>query len=98
MLSGSDLQTASDVWGWAMAALELISGLPPYHQHNQSNVTVVDITPNMPPLRAEHPDFEKYALKPNRVWVLLERCWRTKPKDRPTIDEVVLELKEMAMN
>ncbi|KAG8722698.1 hypothetical protein FRC09_005829 [Ceratobasidium sp. 395] len=89
------LQTPSDVWGWAMAALELISGLPPYYQNKQPHTVMLDIRMNKRPQRAKHADFEKYALKPDEMWALLERCWAIEPADRPTIDEVVIELKKM---
>ncbi|KAG8722693.1 hypothetical protein FRC09_005824 [Ceratobasidium sp. 395] len=90
------LQTPSDVWGWAMAALELISGLPPYYQNKQPHTVMLDIRLNNRPLRAKHADFEKYALKPDEMWALLEKCWEIEPEHRPTIGEVVIELKKMA--
>ncbi|KAG8721190.1 hypothetical protein FRC09_008285 [Ceratobasidium sp. 395] len=89
------LQTPSDVWGWAMAALELISGRPPYYQNKQPHTVMLDIRMNKRPQRAKHADFEKYALKPDDMWILLERCWAIEPEDRPTMDEVVVELKKM---
>jgi hypothetical protein len=44
------------------------------------------------PTRSQYPDFERYALQPNEMWSLLEKCWATVPKERPTIDEVIKEL------
>ncbi|KAG8723591.1 hypothetical protein FRC09_002683 [Ceratobasidium sp. 395] len=88
-------ETPSDVWGWAMAALELISGLPPYHQNKQPDTVMLDIQTKKRPLRAEHACFEMYALKPDEMWALLERCWAHEPEDRPAIDEVVAELTKM---
>ncbi|KAG8722695.1 hypothetical protein FRC09_005826 [Ceratobasidium sp. 395] len=90
-----DLQTPSDVWDWAMTALELISGLPPYYQREQPHTVMLDIRLNKRPLRAKHADFEKYALKPDEMWALLEKCWAIEPEDRPTIGEVIIELKKM---
>ncbi|KAG8683371.1 hypothetical protein FRC08_014323 [Ceratobasidium sp. 394] len=88
-------QRPSDVWGWAMTALELISGLPEYHQNGQPNVIAPDIQMNKEPARADHVDFEDYALKPDEMWALLERCWEFEPGKRPTIDEVLIDLKRM---
>ncbi|KAG8794894.1 hypothetical protein FRC12_020531 [Ceratobasidium sp. 428] len=93
--NSSVLKTSSDVWGWAMAALELISGLPPYHQNKQPDTVMLDIQTKKRPLRAEHAYFEMYALKPDEMWVLLERCWAYEPEDRPAIAEVVTELTKM---
>ncbi|KAG8739710.1 hypothetical protein FRC10_005252 [Ceratobasidium sp. 414] len=89
------LQTASDVWGWAMVALELISGRPPYYQTRQSHTVMLDIRLNKRPIRAKHADFEQYALKPDEMWALLERCWEFEPEKRPTIDEVLVVLEKM---
>ncbi|KAG8691037.1 hypothetical protein FRC09_011747 [Ceratobasidium sp. 395] len=89
------LQTPSDVWGWAMTALELISGLPPYYQSKQLYTIMLDIHQGKRPLRAKHADFEKYALKPDDMWALLDRCWVIEPNDRPTMSEVIAELKKI---
>ncbi|KAG8726675.1 hypothetical protein FRC12_023186 [Ceratobasidium sp. 428] len=59
---------------------------------------MLDICLNKRPLRADHADFEKYALKPDEVWALLEKCWAIEPEDRPTIGEVVIELEKMTRN
>ncbi|QRV97875.1 Serine/threonine-protein kinase [Ceratobasidium sp. AG-Ba] len=90
------LQTPSDVWGWAMTALELISGQAPYYHNKQTHTIILDIRLNKRPQRAKYADFDKYALKPDEMWALLEKCWATEPEDRPTIDEVLIALKKMA--
>ncbi|KAG9123001.1 hypothetical protein FRC07_000366 [Ceratobasidium sp. 392] len=89
------LQTPSDIWGWAMAALELISGLPPYHEHKQAHSVMLDIGRNKRPVRAKYADFEQYALRPDEMWALLERCWEIEPQKRPTIDEAIVELERI---
>ncbi|KAG8722694.1 hypothetical protein FRC09_005825 [Ceratobasidium sp. 395] len=89
------LQTPSDVWSWGMTVLELISGQRPYHQHKHTHLAMLNIQKRKRPLRANYADFEKYALKPDEMWALLERCWAYEPRDRPTIDEVLVELTKM---
>ncbi|KAG9075098.1 hypothetical protein FRC06_010267, partial [Ceratobasidium sp. 370] len=89
------IRAPSDVWGWAMTALELISGLPPYYQNKQPNTIVLDIQKIKRPVRTEHAEFENYALKPDEMWALLERCWEFAPEKRPTIDEVLVDLKRI---
>ncbi|QRV97877.1 Serine/threonine-protein kinase [Ceratobasidium sp. AG-Ba] len=97
MLSGDQptLQTPSDVWSWAMAALELISGRIPYHRVTQPWEVMLKIHSKTLPVRADYPDFEKYALQPDGMWALLEKCWATEPKERPTIDGVLADLRKM---
>ncbi|QRW12411.1 Serine/threonine-protein kinase [Ceratobasidium sp. AG-Ba] len=97
-----ELQTPSDVWSWAMTALEararfIISGQIPYYHNKQTHTIILDIRLCKIPQRSRYPDFEKYALKPDQMWALLERCWASEPSQRPIIDEVVIALKKMAM-
>ncbi|KAG9121892.1 hypothetical protein FRC07_001961 [Ceratobasidium sp. 392] len=87
--------TPSDVWGWAMAALELISGLPPYYRSKSLHTIMPQILMSKRSLRSKYADFEKYALRPDKMWELLDRCWAVEPKDRPTIDEVLVDLEKM---
>ncbi|KAL5638190.1 hypothetical protein ACGC1H_005030 [Rhizoctonia solani] len=89
------LETPCDVWGWAMAALEIVSGSIPYHTHKQAMTIILQIGRG-PPRREHHPKFEEYAYRPDEMWELLQKCWAMEPNDRPTIDEVVLRLKQIA--
>ncbi|KAG9089637.1 hypothetical protein FS749_001185 [Ceratobasidium sp. UAMH 11750] len=89
------LRTESDVWGWAMAALELLSGQIPYQEHKKSHSVMFDIRGNKRPIRAKYTDFERYALKPDEMWALLEKCWEFEPEQRPTIDKVLVDLKRI---
>ncbi|KAF8678650.1 kinase-like protein [Rhizoctonia solani] len=89
------LETPCDVWGWAMAALEIISGSIPYHTHKQAMTIILQISKG-PPRREHHAKFEEYAYRPDEMWALLEKCWAMEPSERPSIDEVLVELKRIA--
>ncbi|CAE6477552.1 unnamed protein product [Rhizoctonia solani] len=89
------LATPCDIWGWAMTALEIVSGSIPYHNHRQV-MTIMMKVMDGPPKRQDYPEFNKYAHRPDEMWNLLERCWEKHPGDRPDIDEVVSELKTIA--
>ncbi|CAE7078559.1 unnamed protein product [Rhizoctonia solani] len=89
------LETPCDIWGWAMAALEIVSGSIPYHTHKQAMTIILKISSG-PPRREHHPKFEEYAHRPDEMWELLQRCWAMEPSERPTIDEVVGRLKQIA--
>ncbi|KAG8686317.1 hypothetical protein FRC11_009133 [Ceratobasidium sp. 423] len=89
------LATPCDVWGWAMTALEIVSGSIPYRQHKQAMTVMVKVTQG-PPKRQDYPEFNKYAYKPDEMWNLLEKCWKLEPRDRPEMDEVVSDLKKIA--
>ncbi|EUC56464.1 Serine/Threonine-kinase TNNI3K [Rhizoctonia solani AG-3 Rhs1AP] len=89
------LETPCDVWGWAMATLEIVSGSIPYHTHKQAMTIILQIGRG-PPRREHYPKFEEYAYRPDEMWELLQKCWAMEPNDRPTIDEVVMRLKQIA--
>ncbi|CAE6385760.1 unnamed protein product [Rhizoctonia solani] len=88
------LRTPCDVWGWAMAALEIVSGSIPYHMHKQAMNIILKVNQG-PPRRRDHPGFDIYAYRPDEMWTLLERCWAKEPENRPSMDEVVAELKKI---
>ncbi|CAE6448242.1 unnamed protein product [Rhizoctonia solani] len=89
------LETPCDVWGWAMASLEVVSGSIPYHMHKRAMSIILKVNEG-PPKRKDHPGFNEYAYRPDEMWALLEKCWAKEPSNRPTIDEIVMELKEIA--
>ncbi|KAF8601638.1 kinase-like protein [Ceratobasidium sp. AG-I] len=89
------LQTPSDIWGWAMAAVELVSGNVPYFKTKQTHSLAVQIGRGKRPARKDHVEFDKYALQPDELWALLERCWAIEASERPTIDEVIAELERI---
>ncbi|KAF8606455.1 kinase-like protein [Ceratobasidium sp. AG-I] len=89
------LQLPSDIWGWAMSTLELVSGEPPYFKHKQPHTLGYHIGAGKRPLRQDHTEFNEYALQPNELWGLLENCWAYRPSDRPTVDEVIAELEKI---
>ncbi|KAF8756377.1 kinase-like protein [Rhizoctonia solani] len=89
------LETPCDVWGWAMAALEIISGSIPYHTHKQAMTIILQISKG-PPRREHHAKFEEYAYRPDEMWALLEKCWAMEPSEASEYDEVLIELKRIA--
>ncbi|KAF8601633.1 kinase-like protein [Ceratobasidium sp. AG-I] len=86
------LQTPADIWGWAMTALELISGKLPFFQNRHPQNVMLLISTGKKPSRQNYTEFDRYALRPDELWTLLEKCWAMSPADRPTIDQVVAEL------
>ena len=51
--------------------------------------TITKIRRGKRPSRPNHPDFTE------SLWVLTQRCWSHKPRDRPKIEEVIEVLKEL---
>ncbi|ELU42189.1 protein tyrosine kinase domain-containing protein [Rhizoctonia solani AG-1 IA] len=86
------MDPSSDIWSWAMTALQLYSGLEPYHQHVKDHRICAEIMAGRTPKREDYPEFDKYAPLPDKTWTLLEKCWNMEPEERPTIQDVVDEL------
>ncbi|CUA77259.1 Tousled-like kinase [Rhizoctonia solani] len=89
------LELSSDIWSWAMTALQLYSGQVPYHQFETNFRICTEITSGRALKRADYPDFDKYAPLPDKTWALLERCWNIIPEERPTIQKVTEELDQI---
>ncbi|EUC59427.1 tyrosine kinase catalytic domain protein [Rhizoctonia solani AG-3 Rhs1AP] len=94
--SGLVLQTSSDVWRWAMTALELITGRLPYYETKDPKVVIDKVISKKLPARVDYTEFETHSLKPDDMWRLLESCWTYMPEDRPTIDKVIEKLQEIS--
>ncbi|CAE6459806.1 unnamed protein product [Rhizoctonia solani] len=89
------LELSSDIWSWAMTALQLYSGLLPYHQHHQNYRICTAITSGQALKREDYPDFDKYAPLPDKTWALLEKCWNKVPEERPKIKYIVDKLDQI---
>ncbi|CAE6443880.1 unnamed protein product, partial [Rhizoctonia solani] len=89
------LTTHSDIWGWAMATLEIVSGREPFCKLRGEGPVIGGICEGQTPQKADYPEFIRYAYQPVEMWDLLEECWSQKPADRPTIDKVVKRLHEI---
>ncbi|KAF8601635.1 kinase-like protein [Ceratobasidium sp. AG-I] len=90
-----ELRTSCDIWGWAMATLELVSGKVPYFNYKKPHLLAFVIAKGDIPNRKDYVEFDKYALRPDELWTLLEKCWTVEPTDRPTIDDVLVELERI---
>ncbi|KAG9045334.1 hypothetical protein FS837_006497 [Tulasnella sp. UAMH 9824] len=88
------ISEASDVYSWAMTALEIITGDPPYQTWKSPGQLIAQIVmKHQIPTRT---DYKSLVLeKCPEVWELFERCWKREPKNRPTAEEIVEVLKKV---
>ncbi|KAG8987223.1 hypothetical protein FRB90_003529 [Tulasnella sp. 427] len=82
------ISRASDVYSWAMTALEIITGHAPYHTQKApgsliGHVIVDKTVPN----REDYPSpvFDKNP----QIWELFEKCWDRDPSQRPTAKDII---------
>ncbi|CUA67012.1 Putative leucine-rich repeat-containing protein DDB_G0290503 [Dictyostelium discoideum] [Rhizoctonia solani] len=92
-----DVTVANDVWGWAMTALEIITGVPPIRQIS-GDMALPCAKPeefDISKQRKEYPEWEKYAHKPDLLWALLSKCWSLDATKRPDMQTVSDEVEKI---
>ncbi|KAG9029682.1 hypothetical protein FRB95_005023 [Tulasnella sp. JGI-2019a] len=88
------LSSHTDVYSWAMTALQIVSGHEPYYNIKAIGQLVSAINKHITPKRSDYDDSGE-LLKNDRLWSLLEACWNADPKKRPSMDQVVTELEAL---
>ncbi|KIO23542.1 hypothetical protein M407DRAFT_109094 [Tulasnella calospora MUT 4182] len=93
VISDEPISWASDVYSWAMTALEIITGQPPFHTWTSPGQLISHITKNDIPIRSDYqsPVLDKHP----EIWDLFVRCWTRVPTDRPTAQEVIQEMEKI---
>ncbi|KAG9017947.1 hypothetical protein FRB90_000073 [Tulasnella sp. 427] len=85
---------AVDIYAWAMTALEIISGAPPYPKAKTIGaLTTAIMAKKELPVISDYPctAFTKYP----QLWPLLQSCWAKDPKARPTATSLLQSLQSM---
>ncbi|KAG8849398.1 hypothetical protein FRB96_000840 [Tulasnella sp. 330] len=90
------LSIQADVYSWAMTALEIVSGLEPYHGTISNRQLMNAIRENRLPQRDDYTTAATVLLD-DRLWKLLLSCWEGDPDKRPTMDQVVEQLDAMEL-
>ncbi|KAG9041371.1 hypothetical protein FS837_012363 [Tulasnella sp. UAMH 9824] len=87
VISDEPISKASDVYSWAMTALEIITGDPPFHTWTSPGQLIMHIARNETPARSDYksPVLDKYP----EIWELFVQCWSREPTDRPTATKIV---------
>ncbi|EGN92019.1 hypothetical protein SERLA73DRAFT_191727 [Serpula lacrymans var. lacrymans S7.3] len=90
-----NITAASDVYGYAMAALELLTRKRPF-AHRKRDVTVVNdvVNERLTPPRPEEPEVKLWLN--DELWSIMLKCWSWEPADRPAMAEVYTQVKAIA--
>jgi hypothetical protein len=105
---GGQMTLKSDVYSWAMTALELYSDKVPYSRIKMPGSVVMEVAKGKIPERPRPgasrmssggslpgPGSREGIAIPDSLWELFVRCWAKEPADRPTIQETIQELEDM---
>jgi len=76
----------SDVYSWAMTALEIRTGQPPFPNIKLDSVVIAKVVKGIRPERPE------VLQTDDTMWSLLTRCWDQVPANRPSIGNVLQAL------
>ncbi|KAG9013988.1 hypothetical protein FRB90_005643 [Tulasnella sp. 427] len=82
------ISRASDVYSWAMTALEIITGHAPYYTQKAPGSLIGHvIVEKTVPSREDYPSpvFDKNP----QIWELFEKCWDRDPSQRPTAKDII---------
>lgn len=83
--TGGTISTSSDVWSFAMVALEVLSGEQPFSHIQGDAVVQHEVYLGKFPQRPGH-DVTARGLSDD-LWALMKRCWK-KPQARPSMTEI----------
>lgn len=86
-----NLTKESDVYGFSMLSLEIITGRPPFYYLRTDYMFHTRV------IEGERPQKSRYAsaVLTEAVWTLLEDCWVQQPSSRPGMGRVVERLEQI---
>ncbi|KAF9496004.1 hypothetical protein BDN71DRAFT_1446698 [Pleurotus eryngii] len=85
--------TSSDVWSFAMFALELMTGAKPFAYLPRDLMVIRELDQGRLPERPG-PEVTQRGLD-NDLWNLLRKCWSKKPDSRPSMTTVRMKLADI---
>lgn len=86
LLTGGTISTFSDVWSFAMVALEILSGEQPFGYIQGDAVVQHEVYLGKIPQRPGR-DVTARGLSGD-LWTLMKRCWNKNPQSRPSMTEI----------
>ncbi|KAG8785578.1 hypothetical protein FRC12_017420 [Ceratobasidium sp. 428] len=84
----------TDIWSWAMTALEILTDVPAFGEKSKGPKIIGLLTVKKRPDRADHPKLEEYGCAED-LWELFGECWAQDAVARPSADAIVQRLKPM---
>jgi len=85
------LTLETDIYGFSMTSLEILSGKKPFFHLSQDSSVIFQIQMGNRPKRSVYSD----GTFTDPMWELLVKCWNQDPAQRPNITSVVGDLENM---
>ncbi|CAE6444245.1 unnamed protein product [Rhizoctonia solani] len=76
----------ADVYALGMTFLEIFTGLPPFNYVKRDCAVVAMITRGEAPRYAN--EIALYTRQSDRIWDMLQQCWKRNPGERPTAEHI----------
>ncbi|KAG9075906.1 hypothetical protein FRC06_009818, partial [Ceratobasidium sp. 370] len=96
MLDEPHITHGTDIWSWAMTALEILTDVPAFGERTRGPRIITLLATLQRPKRADHPKIEEYG-DPDELWDIFEKCWDQDPAARPSADALVTRLKPLVV-
>ncbi|KAG2138079.1 kinase-like domain-containing protein [Suillus bovinus] len=79
----------SDIYSFGCIMLEVLTNKIPYHYLVNNNTVLMSIISSQKPSRVYYPGL------PGKYWSFIEKCWSTKPRDRPSTEEADVAIRDI---
>jgi len=79
--------TRSDIWSFGMVMYEILTLKDPYHEYSMFTVIAKVASGGTP----NQPD----TITNDSIWNLMKDCWKPRPLERPSIQEVIKRLEDL---
>lgn len=76
------LTKKSDIFGFAMVALEIVTGKQPFYYIQNDSTVIYKIQ------SGDRPMARRYGSPDPKIWAILEACWQYEPELRPSMTDV----------
>jgi serine/threonine protein kinase len=90
VIDGASPTKEADVYSFAMAILELLTGRHPFPERKRDAAVIRAVIDHVQPKR---PNVPRWLT--NELWSLMQRCWSRVLASRPTMAMVAVELGQM---
>ncbi|KAG9048424.1 hypothetical protein FS837_012872 [Tulasnella sp. UAMH 9824] len=94
MLDGTKYSKSLDLFSFGSSILTILSGELPFKRASNAMI-ITKVTAGQKPQQAEY-QIPFTAPVSDAIWKLMNKCWDSEPDNRPTMTEVIQELRRIS--